>query len=216
MAAFIPFIFFFAFALMFRIVISTVGNHRRRSFEEIMNEERIANFSRKKEIPKESFCTPNIDALPIKEYPEDDDTFVAVRSTQEEVLKKANKKMILLTQPLTNIDIKKIYGYVNLDFIIEYEENYYSYINSLNMFAQSLINLKDLDSAKKVLEHAIVNMESNIFKTYNLICEVYEDTNDKEKLTEILSYIDTIESLKYNEELKDKIKLRFKKSINML
>lgn len=213
MAVFIPFAFFFAMAVLFRIAVSSAGKKYYKDFEKQIEEERLANFSRKQDIPKDTFIKPDLSKLPIKEYPEDDETFKRVIESQESVLRKGKLKMIKLIPPLSNIEIKKKFGFTNLEFVIEYEENYYSYISSLNMLAVSLINLKDFISAEKVLLHCIIDMQSNIFKSYVLLSEIYAKNNDKNKLEEMLNIINKLEVLKEDNSFKEKLEYHINKLI---
>lgn len=201
----VPFLFFFGLAILFRIAISNAGKKNYTDFESEIEEERLANFARKKDIPEEEFITPDLSKLPIKEYPDNDETFRGVLVSQEAVQRKGKLKMMHLIPSLSNIEIKKKFGYANLELVIRYEEHYYSYINSLNDFAVSLISLKDFISAEKVLLHCIIDMQSNIFKSYVLLSNIYVQTNDKSKLIDMLKIINELEVLKYDDFLKEKL-----------
>ena len=215
MQVLIPFFMFFIIVSIFRIVLINAGRSYNKDIKEELERDRLANFSRKKDIPENIFYLPNLEDLPIKDYPIDD-TFNSVISAQEKVLQKGNLKMLRLSPPLSNIEIKENFGYANLELIIRYEENYYAYIHALNNFASSLIKIDDEQSAENVLLNCILKMESNVLKTYSLLFQIYMDKNDKAGLKDIFERIGSIESLNFDEELKEKIQNQFNNISNSL
>lgn len=210
------FIIFFALALLFNTFINNADKTYSKRVRTEFEKELAANFSRKRNIPDEIFCTPNLENLPMKDYPEGDESFIPVIAAQDKVLRKANLKMLKLSPPLSNIEIKKKFGYANLEIIIDCEENYYAYLHALNSLAASLIKINDLEHAEKILLYCILEMESNILKTYSLLFQIYMNTNKKDKLQDIFTRINEIESLQHEDTLKEKIKNQFNNIINNL
>jgi len=207
--ALIPLLMLFGIATIFKTIVFNAGQKRNTWIEEEIERDRVANFARRKDIPENLFYVPDLENLPIKDYPNNDDTFYSVITSQKKVTEKVNLKMLKLSPPLSNVEIKERFGYANLEDIIDYEENYYEYIHALNNFAVSLIKINDIESAEKVLLSSILEMESNIIKTYSLLFKIYLDTNEKNKLTEIYEHIISSPSLEHEDDLKSKIKNQY-------
>jgi len=200
----IPVMFFFGLGVAFRSIVSGTAKRESREAKKALAEDREANFSRSVAVPNEKFFTPNLDYLNIKDYPNIQEDIVLSRLF-ESLERSANKKMIRLSPPMTNFEIKKTYGVVNLDLITTCEGNYYNYIHGLNNFAEALIKREQYDKAEAILKHCIVDAQSNVSKSFKLIMSLYEGKKDRTGLSDILLYVIKLDTLKHDADLKERI-----------
>jgi len=170
----------------------------KKDIEDIAERERKANLSRKKEIDKALYITPNPSVLPIKTYDESKEN-KKIKKAQEIAVRKAHLTMIRFDEPISNTDLKLKYGLANLEIITMYEEHYNSYMQALTLWAELLIEKNNLIDAEKVLCEAI-NLKSDLSKTYMLLIDVYKKTNNSKKLQNIIKLVE-----KSNLKLKSKI-----------
>lgn len=199
----LPFATFAFLAILFKIIVNNKGKKEKKFFDQYLEEEFNANFSRAVEIPKELFFVPKIELLPIKEY-ENDSKYEQIIKLQNAVIKKSTEKMIILDPPLSNKEIKLKYGANNLETIINCEENYNSFINSINNLSEELINLKNYPDAEQFLLYC-VEIKSLYFKTYELLIKIYIETNQNEKIKNLKEEVQNMAYLDSDLFLKEKI-----------
>ena len=159
----------------------------KKTLESVMDRERKANLTRKKEIEPQFFITPNLDALPIKKYEDIDDNKKIIK-LQEVVIKKSKLKMLKFDEQISNTDLKLKYGYSNLEIITIYEEHYNSYIQALVSWAEYLFNENNLADAEKILLEAI-NLKCDLSKAYILLIDIYKKTNNNDNLEKLIDIV---------------------------
>lgn len=143
---------------------------------DFLERERTANSVRRKEI--EDFFTPDLSALPVTD---DGD------ASQEKVLRRAVLTMVRLPQQMTNIDIKMAYGAAQLEKIIQYEENFHSYLEALIEWAESLAAVGRNDDALRILWHTVADLQSEYRKSYTLAADLYAANRDMDGLNALLT-----------------------------
>lgn len=160
----------------------------KQILENISKKEQEANLSRRKEIDKELFVTPDISVLPIKDYGESPEN-KKIKDAQNLVIRKSKLTMIRFDEPISNTDLKLKYGYANLENITIYEEHYNSYMQALILWSELLIEKNNTEDAEKVLSEAI-NLKCDLSKAYMLLIDIYKKTNNLSKLEEIKKLVE--------------------------
>ena len=201
---------FLVFAVMFKFIVTRSGTSDREKREQFMQDEREANFSRVREIPEDVYYHPDTSKLPVKEYP---DQSARVALMQSRALKAAEKPMLRLDPPMSNIDIKRAFGATSLDMITTREEYYEQYIRALANWATELIGLENYDDAETVL-NVCVDMSALFFLPYSLLCDVYAQKGDREALHALKDKIDNRDIIKDNDMLFRKISDYIKLKLN--
>jgi len=160
----------------------------KRTIEEITEKEIKANLTRRREIEKEFFITPNKDILPIREYDNIPENKKIIKA-QNTVIKKSTLTMIKFDNQISNTDLKLKYGFANLDTITMYEEHYNSYIQALASWAELLYERNNIIDAEIILSEA-VNLKCDLSKVYILLIDIYIKTNNTEKLQNLIKTVE--------------------------
>lgn len=206
----LPILFFFVIAFSFRSFLNKVTSSRKKSLEQIIDEDHESNFYRIKEIPQSLKIVPNIDFLFLEEFSTYNESIsLEERETlnlfKDNIIKKSKNEMFRLNPMLSNIEIKKQFGIANLDSIIIAEEMYYSFIHSLNNYGEILLKYNLNAQAEKVMDFTVNQLKSNILKSYILLIESYSKTGSTDKINIFKETISKIETLQDEIELKEKI-----------
>ncbi|MCL1994970.1 MAG: hypothetical protein FWG63_02050 [Defluviitaleaceae bacterium] len=210
MGIFLPITIFFFFALAFKMALAKESAKRKQSFIQMLEEEQESNFTRARDIPHDALIYPNIDFLrnpEFDEYPQDiNKTTVEIfEKLKSNILEKSTKTMMKVDSLLTNKGLKEQFGVANLDIIINAEENYYSYIHVLNVYGEMLIKYNMIDQSERVMEHCVYEMKSNVTKSYTILLKVYKKNNFPEKINQLEQYVNKIDTLQDEIELKGKL-----------
>lgn len=160
------------------VVAIQSGRARRKAAklnEQFLQEEDEANSVRKQPLDEELFYYADLSILP--PLP-DGDPFKVERASK--------RKMVRFLEPVTNLQLKKRYGRVQLELLAQYEENYSEYLRSLTKWAEDLIKKDDKNNALRILEHAIA-LGSEFRKTYKYAADIYAEKRNTENLEALLS-----------------------------
>ncbi len=176
----IIFILFLVFLGWFHFQKSKATRVQKESEAAFWETERNANLTRKQDISNLTYVTIEPSLLP-------DITFADDLSKQYyQTLTSLNGKKILNLSHMTNTELKANYGIVNFAFLQECENNFFSFVQTLNDWGAHLIELNNLSSAKQVLSIA-VQVNSDIPQSYVSLAKIYlihnEDTNLESLLT---------------------------------
>ena len=205
----LPVIAIFSIGIIFKTVVSNTNLNNIKTFKKVMEEEQRANFSRFKEIPQDLIITASptfLNEIEFEKYDNlEDYTINTLIKYKNLLLIKSNRHMMRLNPLLANKELKKQFGIANLDNIIKGEENYYDYVHTLNTFAESLIKHNQYENAKKVLSHAIYDIDSNIIKSYSLLISLYKSIGEEHKIKEFEEHLNKIETLQNDIEFKGKL-----------
>ena len=171
----------------------TYGN----GIKEFLENEKAFNFIKKKSIDPDLFFVPEIEKLPIKDYP-DTEEFSRIISKQKKVIDKAALTMIRLNKNMKNNDIKQKFGTANLEIITLYEENFNTYVRALNDWAEALNKRNEYADAENALKNAI-DIGSEYSKTYILLADIYKAQSDESALGLLLDKIKNESAIKDND-----------------
>lgn len=180
-----------SFMIVIRCLLKKSNNGFDEAVDEFIKRENEANFTRK-DFNKLSlnYVTPCND-LPFKSYPQED-KFKVVIKKQDLVKRKINLEMIKLPQNLSNTDLKEQFGINNFDKITILEEHYNSYIRGLFEWGVELINLNNIEDAKKVLLEA-KRLEGNISQIYSTLSKIYLKEKDKNSILQLKKDVENME-----------------------
>ncbi len=168
---------------------------RYDSLNRLLEEERQANATRKKNIDPQYFYTPDVSGLPVA-----DET--AAASPQEEKLLKLQKRvlqlaeepMMRLPEPMTNTQIKLAFGAAHLETVTAGESRYNAYAEALTDWAAALAEAGQPSSAQQILETAIA-MDTGHTRPILLLADIYSQTGNKKRLHTLMQTVDALEQL---------------------
>lgn len=175
-----PVLFAIGIVIIFQTFLKRSSRNYEKQKEKFLKEEQEASYSRSNEIEEQRYIKPSIldlkviDVLDVKTEPDTE-----VYNIQSDILKLATKPMLHLKE--SNLELKKMYGVANLEYIIQCEENYNTFLSKLNSFAESLIKLQKTEEAIKILEEAI-KLGTDYSKSFKLLADLYNKKNDKASL----------------------------------
>lgn len=168
--------FFIWLCLFITYKMRKADRERTASIENFIETEREANETRRKDIDPSLFYTPDLSALPIR----------GDNSKQEEkVLKLSERTMIRFPGRVTNIELKKAYGPMQLEIITQYEESFNSYLSALIELAEFRIENGLENEALRILEHTL-SLGSEYKKSYSLTADLYAMAHNSEGLEGLL------------------------------
>lgn len=175
--------------LLIIILIVKISNKKsskdRKKFIKLLKEDNDSNFSRTKDIDKDFFYIPDINILPIKDYDSDSKIF----SRQKKAIEMIDKKMVKFKTEKSNIELKKMFGASNLEYIIRYEENFARYMQSLRLWAESLLEINDTESAKIILKESI-SAGSEISYSYTILADIYFKNKDNKEILRLKTIVE--------------------------
>ena len=164
---------------MLSLVISS-RKHRQKQEEinkRFFEAESIANQVRKKEIGLELYYVADLFLLP--DIPESDPHMV----------RRASKRpMIYFRQPLTNLELKQMYGLAQMEIIAQHEENFNEYLKALTNWSNELIETGQDTDAIFVLDYAI-SLGAEFRNTYKLAADLYTKREDIHNLDYLVDRI---------------------------
>lgn len=179
---------FIALVIIVNIMLAR-GNKTSKPLDSLIEEERLANSARKKEISAELYVEVSKDILPFSEYNKNDPHYTQLLRAQENAAKKLNLRMLKLPGGMKNNDVKIAFGIANFEHVVAMEENYNDCVRALILWADALINAEMLMDAETILTETL-NMKSDFSKSYTLLCDIYLKSKNKKKLDELKALAD--------------------------
>lgn len=159
-------------------------NDRNTFFEN----EAQANLTRKKPLNALNYITVSEKSILFIEINDDN-----IKKIQKNFVDLKDKKIVNLTN-MTNTDLKREYGPGNLNTLIEYGDNYILLIRSLHDYARRLSELEFTKEGIEVLEFSIMN-GCDMISSYKLLTELYINTNQTEKINQLIDYAKNLDSI---------------------
>jgi len=154
-----------AVTLLVIVVIALVSRKHIKKQSEIrrlfLEEEEHANNVRKRDLDPELYFVPDLSHLPA--LPQGD-PFKIERC--------AKRTIVRLDPPMSNLELKKLYGPAQMELIAQYEENYVEFLRCLNEWGISLTSEGRNADALKVLEYAI-SLGTEFRTTYKQAADIY-------------------------------------------
>ena len=109
---------------------------------------------------------------------------------------------ILNLTGISNTDLKMEYGPANLNELSEADSNFTSLVRCVNQLGNRFNELGDTDNAIKILEYGI-ECNTDISNTYYLLAQLYIDTNQADKIQNLVDKAASLNSLSKNSIIKN-------------
>ena len=139
-----------------------------------LEEEQEANLARKREIDPELFFVADMGVLP-----------AVYQGDPHKVVRASMRTMVRFREPVSNVELKKMYGVSQLDSITQYEENYHDFLKCLGEWAEALAKDERTDDALEVLSYAF-GLGTEFRAAYKLATDIYFARRNKQAIFEIL------------------------------
>lgn len=181
---------FLASLFLFLLVLGRALKKSTRTMEaeeqSFWQKERAANSVRKKPLDDLDYIAIPLEQLPTDVHKEDP----VVQECVDTLTILKDCKIVNLTG-ITNTDLKLTYGTANITVLSEYDQSYTLLVTTLQKWADRLVSLEDLASAKTVLEYA-VSVRSDVTGTYLMLAEIYEKQGASGRIPELTAAAETL------------------------
>lgn len=180
----IPFLFFIGLIIIFQTFIKRGDRIIKHSKEQFLKDEQEASFFRAHEIESSRYIVPDISKFPLMDESQiktKEDEYAY--TIQQEVLTKSHKAMAHFEEG--NLELKKMYGAAHLEFIAQSEENYNSFLQSLQAWAKALVDADNKTAATQVLEQGIA-IGLDLSSSFILLADLYKDSHNTQELLKLL------------------------------
>ena len=181
----IPFmlVVFIFLVLCFNYALHKNNKKIKYTLKEYIEEEKQANFARKKNIDENMFL--NIDSsflneLDLNKYYKQE----KISRQKKRIIDISHKKMIYLDTSKQNKDIKLDFGISNFNLIVQYEENFVRFKNYCTDLAKTLIEHKEFYDAINILEN-LIKYPCDTSKIFSLLIDCYLEVNNIDKLNNL-------------------------------
>lgn len=184
--------FFASFIVLCLLLMYEI--HKRRNFEEqkyqeFLDEETRANNTRKQNIDNLDYITIPFDSLPTDVHTDND----IISEYLESINSLKNTRILNLTG-ISNTELKLKYGAANLDTLSACDQSFTFLVRTLNDWAYALYEQECINEARTVLEYAM-SIRSDVGSSFELLAKIYKETNQKDKIKELISIANEINSL---------------------
>ena len=159
-----------------------------RKHEALLERERQANMTRKKEISNLDYITVPVNTLPFPDTGLDE-----ISDLQKHIINLSGGKIVNFTG-LTNTDLKLMYGAANLDLLSEYDKNYLELVRSLYRYGKLLYEQELINEAIAILEYGI-SIGTDVSANYTLLATIYKAKNEPERINFIISEAEKLTSM---------------------
>ncbi len=165
------------------------ANHQNQAAENAFwNRENAANLTRRQDISKLDYVDFSGVKLPFSLFEDD-----LLKQCETQVLALKEKKILNLTG-ISNTDLKLKYGPANLPELTQCDQNFTLLARTLNTWGQRLCELSYKQEAICVLAFA-VSIKSDIRATWQLLAQLYAESNDTAKIQALKATAASLNSL---------------------
>jgi hypothetical protein len=180
------------FVLWFQYEIRKGSKKTESDKDEFWAKEKEANLTRRKDISGLDYLTISASSLPMGDH--EDDTLNSYRDT----FRKMEGKKALNLSGKTNTELKLEYGAANLNQLMEYDNNFITFVGMLHKWADRLYTKGYVEEAKEVLEYGVACL-TDVPKSYRLLAEIYYNSDS---ISQIDHLIETIANTKITDKEK--------------
>ena len=180
---------FIVLCLLLMYEIHKARNREAQKYQSFLDEEAKANATRRQSLEDLQYITIPFETLPTDILTDDE----RVKEYLETLHILSETKIVNFTG-LSNTELKLKYGAPNIDILSQYDANYTSLVRTLNDWAHLLYQNGYVSEARTILEFAI-STNTDISTTYNLLAQIYKDSNETEKIKELIPIASGINSL---------------------
>jgi len=185
-----------AFTIWLRFMIQRSERNSRKDTEQFWEKETKSNHVRKADISELDYIKLPMDTLPIAETT--DGKLLSIHKTITDL----SQKSILNLTGLSNTELKLRYGVANLTFLSECDANFTLLARTLYQWGSYLYQEGKTEDALKVLEFGIT-CKTDVGKHYHLLATIYKNTNNRDKITNLIEVAKSLSSLSKDSILKD-------------
>lgn len=185
------------------LVLCAVFYHNRKksdkNYAKIMQDyfdrENEANNTRKQPLDDLEYI--NLPSELIDSIDSDDLTIKELVSDIEDII----KEPIVNFTGVSNTDLKLKYGPANLPYLQRCDFNYTQLVTHLYNLAKRLYEIDKKDISLSILEYAI-SIKADISKIYYLAADIYKENNTSEKIANLISAAESLDSAMKNSIIK--------------
>lgn len=185
-----------AFTIWLRFMIQRSERNSRKDTEQFWEKETKSNHVRKADISELDYIILPMDTFPIAETT--DGKLLSIHKTITDL----SQKSILNLTGLSNTELKLRYGVANLTFLSECDANFTLLARTLYQWGSYLYQEGNTEDALKVLEFGIT-CKTDVGKHYHLLATIYKNTNNSDKITNLIEVAESLSSLSKDSILKD-------------
>ena len=168
----LPFLtIFIVFCVLLTYHIKKGDSSQQQVMDEFFEKERQSNAIRKKDLSNLDYITIPLEKIPLQ-----------LHTATEEKLFALAKLPIVNLSGISNTDLKLTYGTTNLERLSQYDIHFTDMVALLPVYAKELQEAGYPESACELLEFDIdCNADSR--KIYQMLIDIYKESNNFEKLT---------------------------------
>ncbi len=174
--------------LILRILLKRGNKTEEKQLSSFWDREREANSTRRKPLDDLDYITLPLECFPTQILT-DNETIADCIST----IRSLSEKTIVNLTGFTNTDLKLMYGAPNITQLIQYDQNYTSLVRTLQKWAKLLYEQGYIPEARILLEFA-VSTRTDVSGTYALLCQIYKEQNEAERIPELLDTANALRS----------------------
>ncbi len=150
--------------------------------------ERMANATRRKDITNLPYITIPKEILPQSLHTSAIDKLKALAESEDKILNLTGK---------SNTDLKLEYGVANLEELSACDERFTLLVTALSEVAKDLLEAKQTDEAKAILEFA-VKIQADAKSIYLMLAQLYCESNETAKIDSLIASAGDLNSLSKN------------------
>ena len=177
---------FIIFVLILNFAIHKNNRSQENAQEQFWENERQANFTRRKDIHNLNYLT-----IPIEKIPQN------LHTDAENALVRLSSDKMLNLSGITNTELKLEYGAANLDELSAYDANFTEFVSAVNTYAQELLADGQNDAAKELLELA-VSFHADAISIYTTLADLYQQDGQTTQIQNLIASAEEINTLARN------------------
>jgi hypothetical protein len=167
---------FLLWAIIFLAVQSKRAKRKQEKLtQRFLHDEEDANAVQTQPLDDLDFYQPELEKLPAID-----------ENDPHKIKRAAARKMIRFHEPVSNIELKKRYGRLQLENLAHFEENFDSYVRALVKWAQALHKDNKNADARRILEHTL-ELGSEFRDSYKILADIYKQAGDADKFQGLLA-----------------------------
>lgn len=184
---------FFASFIVFCVWLGyEIHKHRNleaKAYEDFWEKERAANSTRKKPLDDLAYITIPPDSFPFSLFADNEQV-----AEYQQIIRELSSVPIVNLTGISNTDLKLRYGAPNIDTLSLYDQRYTTLVRTLQNWAAFLYQAGNLQEARLLLEFA-VHTCTDIYASYELLVNIYEESNEAFRISELLPYAEKVNSI---------------------
>lgn len=171
---------FIVFCLWLTYEIHKHRNMEQKTMDDFWEKELAANRTKRKPLDDLNYIQIPLDTFPMSVLSDNP----VILECHEILTELSTEKIVNLTG-ISNTDLKLQYGAPNIKILSAYDQRYTTLARTLQTFGNELYENGYIDEARTVLEFA-VSTHTDISSTYKLLCKIYKEQNQPQKINELL------------------------------